>query len=66
MNLSGKDIAAVAHSVTLLLALAGVITAGQASGAETAIAAGITAGCGLLGQAVVLWKYIHHHGDESS
>lgn len=65
MNLSGKDIAAIAHNVALLLSLAGVIGAGAVGGTETAIAAGITAGCGLASSAVVLWKYIHHHGEKS-
>lgn len=55
------DIAAIAHTATFLLTLLGIIGSADMSSAEGAIGAGITAACGLVAQAVLLWKYIHHH-----
>lgn len=54
------DIAAVAHAVTFLLCLLGVIAKADGANAESVLAAGITAAIGLASQAVVAWKYLHH------
>ena len=58
------DTAALAHMVIVVLSLAGVISTADTQGAEPALAAGIAAAAGLVANAVVVWKYIHHHAQE--
>lgn len=65
-TLNGKDIAAIAHTLSVLLTVFGVIGVNQSQGAEAALSTGITAGCGLIAQAVVVWKYIHHAEEKAS
>ena len=62
--MSRVDTAALAHMVVVVLALAGVIGTADTQGTENALAAGIAAAAGLVANAVVVWKYIHHHAQE--
>lgn len=62
--MSRADIAALAHTLTVLGALTGFIRAADMTSAEGAIAAAATAACGLLSQGVIVWKYIHHQQQE--
>lgn len=57
------DIAGIAHTITFLLTVFGVVAFGDTGNVESALATGITAACGLVAQGMVVWKYIHHHKD---
>lgn len=59
-----KETLVVAHIAAVLLAQAGMLAAPDVPGAENALSQAVTAGLGLISQSIVIWKYLHHHGDK--
>lgn len=61
-----KELTVIAHMLIVVLVQTGTLQPADMAGAEGALGAGIAQAAGLVSAAVVLWKYLHHHGDTKS